>query len=254
MSRISVTIRSSSRLSRSTPGRDDLVFGEMRADSFPAGLARPVVVGTVPGVRVVVAAAVGLPTRYPAGLEAAWQRNPSVCNSALSASYASRTRASGLRGPSIHCLTSTLGVSIHVDSGAVNSHEFTARLLRLLLAVDPACAVSQLEHVLGPLTGKQQQLVQTLEVIRIEHLIPRYCRAPGRPPKDRGGDGAGLRGQGRLRPADDTQLLDRLDTDVVLRRICGWERKLEVPSESVFSRAFAEFAATKVAPARATKR
>ena len=36
----------------------------------------------------------------------------------------------------------------------------------------------QLEHVLGPLTGKQQQLVQTLEVIRIEHLIPRYCR-PG---------------------------------------------------------------------------
>ena len=27
----------------------------------------------------------------------------------------------------------------------------------------------QLEHVLGPLTGKQQQLVQTLEVIRIEH-------------------------------------------------------------------------------------
>ena len=30
-------------------------------------------------------------------------------------------------------------------------------------------------------------------------------------------------------------LLDRLDTDVVLRRICGWERRSEVPSESVFS-------------------
>ena len=50
------------------PVEDDLVFGEMRADSFSAGLARPVVVGTVPGVRVVVAAASGLPTRYPAGL------------------------------------------------------------------------------------------------------------------------------------------------------------------------------------------
>ncbi len=36
-------------------------------------------------------------------------------------------------------------------------------------------------------------------------------------------------------------LLDRLDTDVALPRICGWERKSEVPSESVFSRAFAEF-------------
>ena len=43
----------------------------------------------------------------------------------------------------------------------------------------------RLEQALGPLTEKQQQLVQTLEVIRIERLIPRYFRAPGRPPKDR---------------------------------------------------------------------
>ena len=43
----------------------------------------------------------------------------------------------------------------------------------------------QLEQVLGPLTAKQQQLVQTLEVIRVEHQIPRHFRAPGRPPKDR---------------------------------------------------------------------
>ena len=41
-------------------------------------------------------------------------------------------------------------------------------------------------------------------------------------------------------------LLDRLDTDVALRRICGWERKSEVPSESVFSRAFAEFSDTQL--------
>ena len=41
-------------------------------------------------------------------------------------------------------------------------------------------------------------------------------------------------------------LLDRLDTDVVLRRICGEERKSEVPSESVFSRAFAEFSDTQL--------
>ena len=43
----------------------------------------------------------------------------------------------------------------------------------------------QLEPVLGPLTGKQQQLVQTLEVIRIEQWIPRCFRVPGRPRKDR---------------------------------------------------------------------
>ena len=44
---------------------------------------------------------------------------------------------------------------------------------------------SQLECVLGPLTGKQQQVVQTLEVIRIEQVIPPRFRVPGRPRKDR---------------------------------------------------------------------
>ena len=36
-------------------------------------------------------------------------------------------------------------------------------------------------------------------------------------------------------------LLDRLETDSALRRICGWERKNDVPDEWTFSRAFAEF-------------
>jgi hypothetical protein len=37
-------------------------------------------------------------------------------------------------------------------------------------------------------------------------------------------------------------LLDRLAHDITLRRLCGWERNSQVPDESVFSRAFAEFA------------
>jgi hypothetical protein len=37
-------------------------------------------------------------------------------------------------------------------------------------------------------------------------------------------------------------LLDRLAHDQMLRRLCGWERRLELPSEATFSRAFAEFA------------
>ena len=40
-----------------------------------------------------------------------------------------------------------------------------------------------LERVLGPLTEKQRQLVQTLEVIRIEQMIPPRSPLPGRPPK-----------------------------------------------------------------------
>jgi hypothetical protein len=38
-------------------------------------------------------------------------------------------------------------------------------------------------------------------------------------------------------------LIERLRIDRALRRICGWERRSEVPSEATFSRAFAEFAA-----------
>jgi Transposase domain (DUF772) len=38
------------------------------------------------------------------------------------------------------------------------------------------------------------------------------------------------------------QLLDALERDAQLRRICGWETARQIPSEATFSRAFAEFA------------
>jgi len=37
-------------------------------------------------------------------------------------------------------------------------------------------------------------------------------------------------------------LLERLKYDATLRRLCGWERVSELPSEATFSRAFADFA------------
>ena len=104
----------------------------------------------------------------------------------------------------------------------------------------------QLEPVLGPLTGKQQQLVQTLEVIRIEQWIPRCFRVPGRPRKDRAALARAFVAKAVYDMPTTRVLLDRLVTDVALRRICGWERKSEVPSESVFSRAFVEFSDTQL--------
>ena len=108
----------------------------------------------------------------------------------------------------------------------------------------------QLEPVLGPLTGKQQQLVQTLEVIRIEQWIPRCFRVPGRPRKDRAALARAFVAKAVYDMPTTRVLLDRLVTDVALRRICGWERKSEVPSESVFSRAFVEFSDTQLPSAR----
>ena len=103
-----------------------------------------------------------------------------------------------------------------------------------------------LEHVLGPLTGKQQQLVQTLEVIRIEQMIPPRFPMPGRPPKDRAAMARAFVAKAVYDMPTTRVLLDRLDTDVAVRRICGWEKKSEVPSESIFSRAFAEFSDTQL--------
>jgi hypothetical protein len=42
-----------------------------------------------------------------------------------------------------------------------------------------------LEEELGPLTDKQQQLVQTLEIIRVEQHLAQHFSVPGRPAKDR---------------------------------------------------------------------
>lgn len=103
-----------------------------------------------------------------------------------------------------------------------------------------------LEKDLGPLTEKQQQLVQTLEIIRIESLIPRHFMVPGRPPKDRAAMARAFVAKAVYDMPTTRVLLDRLATDASLRRICGWESKSAVPSESVFSRAFAEFAHTQL--------
>ena len=58
------------------PVQAEFVFGELQADGLATGLARPVVVGTVTGVRVAVAAAGGPPAHYPTGLHAALADEP----------------------------------------------------------------------------------------------------------------------------------------------------------------------------------
>ena len=104
------------------------------------------------------------------------------------------------------------------------------------------------EVPLGPLTPNQQQLVTTLEVVRVEEHLPSGWKGfPGRPLKDRPAIARAFVAKAIYGMATTRMLLDRLATDAALRRICGWEKKREVPSESVFCRAFAEFAANHLA-------
>jgi len=101
---------------------------------------------------------------------------------------------------------------------------------------------SFLEEKLDSLTEKQQQLVAILELIRIEEFLPEYFQREGRPQKDRSAIARSFVAKMIYNMDSTRALLERLDTDKNLRRICGWESKGFIPSESTFSRAFAEFA------------
>lgn len=105
----------------------------------------------------------------------------------------------------------------------------------------------QLEEELPPLTEKQQQLVAILEVTRIERAVAKlYTGWLGRPPKDRAALARAFVAKSVFNMTTTRALIDRLKSDISLRRICGWERRSEIPNESTFSRAFAEFAESEL--------
>lgn len=100
----------------------------------------------------------------------------------------------------------------------------------------------QLEEELDPLTSKQQQLVTILELIRIEQFLPYTFGMEGRPPKSRSAVARAFVAKAVYNMDTTRALLERLAVDKNLRRICGWELRSEIPSESTFSRAFEGFA------------
>ena len=103
-----------------------------------------------------------------------------------------------------------------------------------------------LAEELGALTESQQKLVAILELIRIEDFIPSRWWRLGRPPKDRVALAKAFVAKMVYDCAHTRELIDRLASAPNLRRICGWERTGAVPSESTFSRAFEEFASSRL--------
>jgi len=103
------------------------------------------------------------------------------------------------------------------------------------------------EEIEEPLTEKLKQLVKILELVRIEDFIriPSYWH--GQSPKDRKQIARAFVAKAVYNMTSTRELIDRLKTTPALRRICGWERASEIPHESSFSRAFAEFAQNGIA-------
>src|SRR5216683_2911759 len=92
------------------------------------------------------------------------------------------------------------------------------------------------------LSETAQQFIAVLALIPLRRFVPCSNGWNGRPSKDRYAIGCAFVAKAVCGLSTTRQLIDWLQTDQQLRRLCGWEAVEEVPHESTFSRAFAEFA------------
>ena len=99
-----------------------------------------------------------------------------------------------------------------------------------------------LQEATGDLDDAARRLVATLEMIPLARFVPASRGWTGRPPKDRLAMACAFVAKAVYGLGLTRQLLERLRQDAQLRRICGWEFAHQLPHESTFSRAFAEFA------------
>ena len=106
--------------------------------------------------------------------------------------------------------------------------------------------IPELGQEVEGLTPKLTKLIHTLEWARIEEFVPAW-RGIGRPPADRSALANGFVAKAVLGLPTTVALIDRLTVDRALRRICGFPRWKKLPDEATFSRAFAEFAESRLA-------
>jgi hypothetical protein len=100
------------------------------------------------------------------------------------------------------------------------------------------------ESMPSPLTVPEKRLVKILELVQIEKHVPvSRCRQwLGRPIKEREAIARSFVAKALLRYQHTSSLRNALLSSPNLRMICGFSKRHEVPSESTFSRAFAEYA------------
>ena len=101
--------------------------------------------------------------------------------------------------------------------------------------------VPALREELGPMSNHHEQFVRALAMLQLDGFVAvRHGR--GRPRHDRASMARAFLAKAVFNVSTTRAILDRLRSDAVLRRLCGWEGVADIPDETVFSRAFAEFA------------
>ena len=100
-----------------------------------------------------------------------------------------------------------------------------------------------LQECLPLMTQRHRLLAMVLDVVQIERFVrPYWMQLRGRKREDRKALARAFVAKACYNEPTTKSFLDRLRVDETLRRICGWEMRSQIPSESTFSRAFAEFA------------
>jgi hypothetical protein len=103
-----------------------------------------------------------------------------------------------------------------------------------------------LEEEFGTLTEYHRNVAATLAIVRVEECIKDEYWF-GRPASSRKVLGRAFVAKAVSNAPTTSDFRNRILADSVLRRICGWEERGQVPSVSTFSRVFREFAESKLA-------
>ena len=106
--------------------------------------------------------------------------------------------------------------------------------------------IPQLWDELGVLTPKLERVIYTLEWVRIEEFVASSWCGIGRRPHERAWLANAFVAKNVLQITTTVGLIERLTVDRALRRICGFSLCEKLPSEATFSRAFEEFAKSKL--------
>jgi hypothetical protein len=93
-----------------------------------------------------------------------------------------------------------------------------------------------------PLTEKERQLVSILELVQIEKFVWRPVQIFGRKARVRRALARAFVAKAVYNHPTTCATIEALKAAPVFRRICGFVRRTDIPSEATFSRAFAEFA------------
>jgi hypothetical protein len=125
--------------------------------------------------------------------------------------------------------------------------KFTSKLSKMWIKVLNLenCLFPELKEQLGQLSTKEEKLIRILDFAQIEKNVSVVTVT--NTPKDRVEIARAMIAKSVYNMQTTRDLIDRLKSDRVLRVLCGWRYKSDIPSECKFSRVFKELSDLKIA-------